>query len=270
MPGKDRRRLDRIVAEKGLAESREKAKALIMAGRVLVDDTPVTKAGVSVSVHARVRVRGGGSKYVSRGGEKLEGALDDFNIDPKGLDVLDIGASTGGFTDCLLRRGAKTVAAVDVGYGQLAMKLRNDKRVSVFEKTNARYLDPGDFDKSFDMATMDVSFISLLKVFPAVSKLLKDDGLIVSLVKPQFEAGRGKVGKGGVVKDAEVHTKVLKNITDVAVEFGLYTGGLTFSRLRGPKGNIEFFAVFFNNSGRSAKVDHDAVVDAAHSFFQNL
>lgn len=259
-----------LVVEQGLAESREKAKALIMAGRVLVDDSPATKAGANYPVDAALRVRGGGAKYVSRGGEKLEGALDDFGIDPAGLVAIDLGASTGGFTDCLLQRGARSVTAVDVGYGQLAMKLRNDPRVTVREKSNARNVAATDFDSLFDMAVVDVSFISLLKVLPAARELLKAGGFAVTLVKPQFEAGRAQVGKGGVVKPAATHIEVLEKITAGAVALGLHTSSITFSRLKGPKGNIEYFSHFFLDPARGNDIDCSAVVNNAHSFFQNM
>jgi 23S rRNA (cytidine1920-2'-O)/16S rRNA (cytidine1409-2'-O)-methyltransferase len=236
-----KKRLDVILVEKELAPTRHKAQALIMAGEVLVDGKPGVKAGAAYSEDAEIRIRGTKQRYVSRGGDKLEGALEAFGVSVAGLDGLDVGASTGGFTDCLLQRGARSVCTVDVGRGQLDLKLRNDPRVTVREKMNARGIGIGDFGREFDIIVVDVSFISLLKVLPALRGLLKSDGAIIALVKPQFEAGRGKVGKGGVVRDPKVHEEVLSEVIRGASGMGLFAAAVATSVLTGPKGNIEFF-----------------------------
>jgi len=260
----EKKRLDTLLVEKGLAESRERARALVMAGKVLVNDRPSEKPGIKIATDSELRLKGAGPrKYASRGGEKLEGALDDFNLDPSGMRVLDAGASTGGFTDCLLQRGAASVCALDVGYGQLALGLRNDERVSVMERTNARNVVPADFDELFDMITIDVSFISLRTVLPAMKPLLKNEGLVISLVKPQFEAGKGSVGKGGVVRDPGTHERVLSEITMAAADSGLHLHGLAHSKLQGPRGNIEYFALLSLVPPRYPSGDIHGVVAAA-------
>ncbi|MCD7770301.1 MAG: TlyA family RNA methyltransferase, partial [Oscillospiraceae bacterium] len=236
----EKTRLDQRVYDLGLAESRERAKALIMAGQVYVDGQRQLKPGASVAEAADVQVRGEKLPYVSRGGLKLEKALNEFQIDPAGLICVDCGASTGGFTDCLLQRGAKHVFAVDVGYGQLAWALRQDERVTVMERTNARSLTPDMFPGPADMAVMDMSFISLRLVLPAVRELLTPAGQVVCLVKPQFEAGRELVGKKGVVRDPAVHRQVLETFISDAAAIGFILRGLTFSPVRGPEGNIEY------------------------------
>lgn len=223
-----------------MVQSRARARALIMAGQVVVDDHVAVKAGQMVPVEAEVRLKGEVSPFVSRGGVKLRKALDEFNIDVNGLIALDVGASTGGFTDCLLQRGAVKVMAVDVGYGQLAWKLRLDSRVVNLEKTNIRYLTPDMLPAVPDIAVIDASFISLAKVLPATMALVKDEGAIIALIKPQFEVGRGEVGKGGVVRDAEKHREVIAAIKSLAEGLGLKVGGVTESPILGPKGNREF------------------------------
>jgi 23S rRNA (cytidine1920-2'-O)/16S rRNA (cytidine1409-2'-O)-methyltransferase len=225
--------------ERRLVASREDGRRRIMAGEVYVDDRPITKAGALVDAGAPIRIKAG-SPYVSRGGLKLEKALAEFAIEVKDKTALDIGASTGGFTDCLLARGAARVFAVDVGYGQLAWKLRNDPRVLVLEKTNARYLDPVRLPCPADLATIDASFISLRLILPQVKKLLAARGEVVALIKPQFEVGRGNVGKGGVVRSAEEHRRVIDEIKASAAGFGYEVLGVVESPLRGPKGNKEF------------------------------
>ena len=239
MTGKSR--LDLLVVERGLAESREKARALILAGAVLVEGRPVAKAGTLVSGDAAVEVVAG-AQYASRGGEKLAGALAAFQIDVAGLVAIDVGASTGGFTDCLLRNGAVRVYAIDVGYGLIDYRLRQDPRVSVLERVNIRYLE--SLPEKADVATIDVSFISLEKVIPAVTKLLKAGGRIVALVKPQFQAKRQEVGKRGVVRDPQVHAAVLGRHVAWGAAQGLRLLGLAMSPLLGPAGNREFFVLW--------------------------
>lgn len=233
-------RLDVLLCRRGLFPSRERAQAAILAGRVAVAGRTEHKAGRLVPEDAEVTIRGEDMPYVGRGGLKLARALDAFGIDPSGLVALDIGASTGGFTDCLLQRGAKRVYAVDVGYGQLAWKLRQDPRVVVLERTNARALGREQVPEAVDIATIDVSFISLEKVLPAVSRLLAPGGVIVALVKPQFEAGPAQVGKGGVVRDPAVHREVLRRVCRAAGAMGLEAADLVPSPIRGDEGNAEF------------------------------
>ena len=234
-------RLDRLLVDRGLVPSRERAQRLIMAGEVLVDDRPVTKPGTTVEAEAAVRLRAAASPYVSRGGEKLAGALDAFGVEPAGRVCCDVGASTGGFTDVLLRRGAARVVALDVGYGQLAWSLRQDPRVTVLERVNARALEPGMLPATPTLVTVDVSFISLALVLPAVARVLPAGGEVVALVKPQFEAGRGEVGKGGVVRDPAVRAACVARVREVAVACGFAVRGEAPSVLPGPKGNQEVF-----------------------------
>jgi 23S rRNA (cytidine1920-2'-O)/16S rRNA (cytidine1409-2'-O)-methyltransferase len=236
-----RERLDKLLVDRGLVKSREEGQGLILAGAVLVDEVPATKAGSRIESTAAIRLKRRSPDYVSRGGTKLEGAFRDLQIDVEGKIVLDVGASTGGFSDCLLKHGARRIYAVDVGYGQLAWKLRQDPRVVVLEKQNIRYLEPSDLPEQSDFATIDVSFISLRLVFPAVKRLLTPAGEILALIKPQFEVGKGKVGKGGVVRNAEDHRRVIEEIKAAAEEMALVTQGIAESCLLGPKGNKEFF-----------------------------
>lgn len=235
-----RQRLDALLFERGVVESREQGRRLIMAGQVTVNNQPVTKAGALVSGSEDIRLKSP-PPFVSRAGIKLQAALDAFRVDVTGWVVADIGASTGGFTDCLLQRGANRVYAIDVGYGQLAWKLRQDPRVSVLERVNARYLE--GLPEPIDLATFDVSFISLELVIPPVLKLLKDGGFAIALIKPQFEAGRDQVGKGGVVKDPAVHRAVLRRFTDWSTRQGLAVQGLISSPIKGPAGNREFLTL---------------------------
>jgi 23S rRNA (cytidine1920-2'-O)/16S rRNA (cytidine1409-2'-O)-methyltransferase len=257
------RRLDVEIASRGLVPSREQARAAILAGRVSVDGAVITKAGASVTAGSVIEVTGG-SQYVSRGGLKLAGALDAFGIDPRGLRALDVGASTGGFTDCLLQRGVDSVTAVDQGYVQLAWQLRNDERVRVLERTNIRTADPGVIGGPFDLVVIDVSFVGLVKVLPAVRPLVADEGSIVALVKPQFEAGKGRVGKKGVVRDAVVHRDVLESVVDAATRDGWIVRRLGWSPITGPEGNIEFW-VWLSRVGEPGADDPGAVVTAAHA-----
>lgn len=258
-----KKRLDQLVLEQNITDSREKAKALIMEGLIFVNGQKETKPGVSVAEDAVIDFRGEKLRYVSRGGLKLEKALSVFSIDPAGLDCIDCGASTGGFTDCLLQRGAAHVFAVDVGYGQLAWSLRCDERVTVMERTNARSLTPDMFPTLMDMAVMDMSFISLHLVLPAVRTLLKEEGQVVCLVKPQFEAGREKVGKKGVVRDPAVHREVLETFIASLPGMGFSLAGLTFSPVRGPEGNIEYLA-WLKIGGESIEADCADIVRQSH------
>ncbi|MRR06942.1 MAG: TlyA family RNA methyltransferase [Deltaproteobacteria bacterium] len=237
---REKERLDKLLVERGLVASRERARALILAGDVVVDDHAVDKAGQLVKLDAQIRIKGSGMPYVSRGGLKLQKALDEFPLDVTGLCVLDVGASTGGFTDCLLQRGARKVFAVDVGYGQLAWKLRQDERVVCLERTNIRFLEPASLSEIPDLAVIDASFISLDKVLPNTLRLVKEGGEIVALIKPQFEVGRGQVGKGGVVRDERKHREVIDSICSLVETLGLEVKGVLESPLLGPKGNKEF------------------------------
>lgn len=233
-------RLDVLLVSRGLAESREKAKAIIMSGNVYVDGQKEDKAGTSFNDKVNIEVRGNTLKYVSRGGLKLEKAMANFDVTLEGKICMDVGSSTGGFTDCMLQNGAVRVYAVDVGHGQLAWKLRNDERVVCMEKTNIRYVTPDDIPDKIQFSSIDVSFISLTKVLGPVKELLSDDGQIVCLIKPQFEAGREKVGKHGVVRDKAVHLEVINKVIEYAVSIGFEVLNLEFSPVKGPEGNIEY------------------------------
>ena len=236
----EKERLDVLLVQLGLANSRELAKAYIMAGNVYVDGQKEDKAGTKVAVNAPIEVRGSQMKYVSRGGYKLEKAIEEFGVSLEGKICLDIGASTGGFTDCMLQNGASKVYAIDVGYGQFAWKLRNDERVVCLEKTNVRYVTHEQVPDEGDFASIDVSFISLTKVLPAVLGILGEKGQLVCLIKPQFEAGREKVGKKGVVRDIQVHREVIEMIADYVLAQQLGILALDFSPIKGPEGNIEY------------------------------
>lgn len=238
-----------------MVQSRERARALIMAGQVVVADHAAEKPGQMVPIEAEVRLKGEQLPFVSRGGVKLQKALDEFNIDVSGLIALDVGASTGGFTDCLLQRGAAKVLAVDVGHGQLAWQLRQDERVVNLEKTNIRYLTPDKLPEVPDIAVIDASFISLAKVLPATIALIKDEGVIIALIKPQFEVGRGEVGKGGVVRDAEKHREVIAVIKSLAESLGLKVRGVTESPILGPKGNREFLILMEKTEKREPELE---------------
>ncbi len=240
-------RVDKLLVDRGLAESRTKAQALIMAGVVLVDDQRVNKPSDTVGPEAEIRIKGGddpASRYVGRGGLKLETALRQFEVNVKGFNCLDVGASTGGFTDCLLQHGAEKVTAIDVGHNQIDWRLRTDARVEVREGINARYLEPSDFPEKFDLAVMDVSFISAAKILPAIVPLLKDPGCLITLIKPQFEVGRGEVGKGGIVRDGQKHARVIAEVNHAAEELGLHVANVIESPIHGADGNIEFLALY--------------------------
>jgi 23S rRNA (cytidine1920-2'-O)/16S rRNA (cytidine1409-2'-O)-methyltransferase len=234
-------RLDKLLVEKEIVKGREKARALVMGGKVLVEGRMIDKPGAQVNVEAQIQLRGGESPYVSRGGEKLEGALRNFEINPKGMVVMDVGASTGGFTDCVLQKGAQRVYAVDVGYGQLAWKLQKDSRVVNLERKNVRYLLMEEVQEETDLILIDASFISIEKFLPHLLEFLKKGGSILCLIKPQFEVGKAEVGKGGVVKDKALHQKVIDRISTFSQGLGLKVLGVTESPLLGPKGNKEFF-----------------------------
>jgi len=242
-----RERVDKLLVERGLAPTRTRAQALVMAGVVLVGERRVEKPSETFPPDAPLRVRGAddpAARYVGRGGLKLEKALREFDIDPSGLDCLDVGASTGGFTDCLLQHGARRVVALDVGHNQIDWRLRTDPRVEVREGTNARHLTPEDFQEKFDLVVMDVSFISATKVLPAVAPLLKEGGRAVVLVKPQFEVGKGEVGKGGIVRDPLQHARVVREVGERARSLGLAERGVTESPVTGADGNREFLALY--------------------------
>lgn len=239
-------RIDKLLTERGFAESRSKAQAMVMAGVVLVDERRVEKPSETFTPDSVIRIKGESpeSRYASRGGLKLEAALRRFEIDPTGFTCLDIGASTGGFTDCLLQHGAANVVAVDAGTNQLVWRLRTDARVEVRERTNARNLQPGDFDRLFDLIVIDVSFISVTKIIPALPPLMKADGRVIILIKPQFEVGKGEVGKGGIVREPEKHQRVVEEVDDSAAGHGLISAGLIESPIMGAEGNKEFLAVY--------------------------
>ena len=258
-------RLDVLLVERGLQETRQKAQATIMSGLVFVNNQKVDKVGTPVANDADIEVRGSALKYVSRGGLKLEKAMKSF---ARSLDACicgDIGASTGGFTDCMLQNGAKKVYAVDVGYGQLDWKLRNDSRVVCMERTNARYLSHEQIPDELDFVSIDVSFISLKLILPAVHNVLKAGGHVACLVKPQFEAGREKVGKKGVVRDPSVHLEVLQNFLVHAKESGFTVLDLTYSPIRGPEGNIEYLGYLESGEWVEKEFDLKALVEASHS-----
>lgn len=236
----EKERLDVLLVKKGLFESREKARSAIMAGIVIVNGEKEDKPGTKLPVESHIRLKENPNPYVSRGGLKLEKAINHFGIHLKGRTALDVGSSTGGFTDCMLKNGAAKVYAIDVGYGQLAWQLRQDERVVCMERTNIRYVKPSDIGEKVDFASIDVSFISLKKVLPVVRELTKETGEIVCLIKPQFEAGREKVGKHGVVRDPKVHLEVITEVAYFSRDLGLYIKGITFSPIKGPEGNIEY------------------------------
>lgn len=262
-------RLDVLLVERRLADSREKAKAVIMAGIVYVDGQKEDKAGSMFDVTSNIELRGSTLKYVSRGGLKLEKAMEEFPVDLSEAVCMDVGSSTGGFTDCMLMNGAIKVYSVDVGHGQLAWKLRQDERVVVMEKTNIRYVLPEHIDDVLDFASIDVSFISLTKVLLPVKNLLKNDGMIVCLIKPQFEAGREKVGKKGVVRDIAVHEEVIESVLSYAMSIGFSVIGLSYSPIKGPEGNIEYLACLTKTNKEAGdiadNIDIKAVVKESHA-----
>ncbi len=263
----NKKRIDVLLVEKDYFNSRERAKKALMSGIVFVDNQRIDKAGTKVDIDSKIEVRGKGIPYVSRGGLKLEKAIDSFNIDLKNKIAMDVGASTGGFTDCMLQNGAKKVYSIDVGYGQLDWSLRNDERVVCMERTNIRYIKPDDIKDQIDFASIDVSFISLRIVLPVVKEIVKKNGEIVFLIKPQFEAGREKVGKKGVVRDSNVHKEVIEKVLNLCTELGLTICGLDFSPITGPQGNIEFLGYTINSpSEKNYNISDEVkkVVESAH------
>ena len=266
MSGK-KERLDILLVEKGIFTSRERAKTSIMAGKIFVDGQRVDNAGEKVNIDAEIIFKGQEIPYVSRGGLKLEKAIKEFDICLNDKVCMDIGASTGGFTDCMLQNGAKKVFSVDVGYGQFAWKLRTDERVVCMERTNIRYVTPDDIGEPVDFASIDVSFISLMKIMPATKELLSDKGEVVALIKPQFEAGKEKVGKKGVVRDINVHKEVVKSIVDYLYSENLNVLSLSYSPIKGPEGNIEYLVYFTKDKNLESKFlldDIENIVNESH------
>ena len=261
----EKKRLDSLIFDRGLTESREKAKAMIMMGNVYVDNQKSDKPGTMLPNDTKIEIRGETMRYVSRGGLKLEKAMEVFPINLQDKITMDIGASTGGFTDCMLQNGAKKVYSIDVGYGQLAWKLRTDARVVNLERTNVRYITPEQIPDLVDFFSVDVSFISLCLVLPVARKFLADNAQAVCLIKPQFEAGRGKVGKKGVVREQSIHVEVIEKITGFVLEHGFSVLGLTFSPVKGPEGNIEYL-IHLQKSEEPIRVDLniEALVKNSH------
>ena len=262
---KVKKRLDVLLTEQGYADSRSKAQAIIMSGMVYVDGQKADKPGISYEENVAIEVRGAVCPYVSRGGLKLEKALRDFGVKPEGFVCSDSGASTGGFTDCLLQQGAKKVFAIDVGYGQLDWKIRSDERVVVMERTNIRYVTPEQLGEPLDLSVIDVSFIGLEIVLPTIKTLLKPTGQVLCLIKPQFEAGKENVGKKGVVRDAKIHQMVLDNFVSLVDGLGFRILGLTFSPVKGPEGNIEFLGHLTLDDVPGIRPDTAEVVRQAHA-----
>ncbi len=264
-------RIDKLLFDKGIAGSRTKAQALVMAGVVLVNEQRVEKPSEVFDPNDSIRIKGESpeSRYVGRGGLKLEAALDYFHIRPDGYVCLDIGSSTGGFTDCLLQHGAGRVVAVDSGTNQLAWELRNDPRVKVRENTNARYLTPEDFDTSFDLIVMDVSFISVTKIIPALIPLLRPDGCLIVLIKPQFEVGKDEVGKGGIVRDPEKHRQITEQINTFAANAGLRVAGVIESPITGAEGNKEFLGVYENKKDAENRKEPEEFLEDVDYYFEN-
>lgn len=255
--------MDSILVSRGIASGRDRAKALIMAGLIYIDGQKADKAGMQYDTEVEIDYRGEQMKYVSRGGYKLERAMEQYGLNLSGFVCMDIGASTGGFTDCMIQNGAEKVYAVDVGYGQLAWELRNSPKVVNMERTNIRYIE--DLGELLDFASVDVSFISLYHILPVLKRLLKPEGESVCLIKPQFEAGRGQVGKGGVVRDPAIHKEVIEKVLGLARENGFGILGLTYSPIKGPKGNIEYLMYIKADTEDTTDFNIDSVVEEAHS-----
>ncbi len=263
-------RLDLLLVKRNLAPSREKAKAIIMSGSVFVEGQREDKAGASFPEECAIEIRGHALPYVSRGGLKLEKALQNFDVDVKGKVCTDVGASTGGFTDCMLKNGAVKVYAIDVGRGQLDWKLRQDERVVCMEKTNIRYVKPEDLGEPIELSSVDVSFISLSKVFPAIHGYLCEKGQVVALIKPQFEAGREKVGKKGVVREKSTHREVIEAVLGYAVQDGFDVQDLDFSPIRGPEGNIEYLVLLAKCEGQGSVAENVDILQITEQAFETL
>jgi 23S rRNA (cytidine1920-2'-O)/16S rRNA (cytidine1409-2'-O)-methyltransferase len=270
-PGAKKERIDKLLVDLGLADSRTKAQALVMAGVVLADEKRIDKPSHLLSSSARIRLKDAGpeSRYVSRGGLKLEHALREFCVDPSGFICLDVGSSTGGFTDCLLKHGAKKVIAIDSGTNQMVWSLRNDDRVELRENTNARFLRPDDFDRLFDLVVIDVSFISLTKVLPAIVSLLASDGKLIALIKPQFEVGRAEVGKGGIVREPEKHERVISELNSFSVGIELAPLGIIDSPILGGEGNKEFLALYAKGRNESGGETELSFVEGTDFYYEN-
>lgn len=262
-------RIDVLMYEKGLAESREKAKRIVMAGNVYIDNERIEKPGTKIEINSNIILKGEKCKFVGRGGYKLEKAIKHFDIDVDGFTAIDIGASTGGFTDCLLQNGAEKIYAIDVGYGQFDWRLRNSDKTVVLEKTNFRYIDTNIFKENIDLVVIDVSFISLKNIFPKVDEISYNDTKVISLIKPQFEAGREKVGKKGVVKDKEVHLEVLHNVESYCNKNNMHIYKLTYSPIKGAEGNIEYLAYIEQNSESVSNIDN-IINNTVFEAFNNL
>ncbi len=258
-----KQRLDVYLAENGLVKSRSEAQSIIMAGEVYINNQKATKAGEQINGNENIEVRSAARKYVSRGGLKLEKAMESFPVSPEGLVCMDIGASTGGFTDCMLQNGAARVYAVDVGYGQLAWSLRCDTRVVNMERTNIRYIEDTALSEKIDFFSVDVSFISLSLVLPVAYRISTDTAVGICLIKPQFEAGRDKVGKKGVVRDSNIHKEVIHRVFEFTKEIGFKILGLEFSPIKGPEGNIEYL-MYISKQGDEPYIDIDSLVDKSH------
>lgn len=269
MAGK-KERLDILLVEKGICSSRERAKTNIMAGKIFVNGHRVDKAGEKVDITSEIIFKGNEIPYVSRGGLKLEKAMKEFDISLEDAVCMDIGASTGGFTDCMLQNGARKVFSVDVGYGQFAWKLRTDERVVCMERTNIRYVTPEDIGERLDFASIDVSFISLKKIMPATVNLLKDTGKVVALIKPQFEAGKEKVGKKGVVRDINVHREVVTDIVEYLLKENLNVLSVSYSPIKGPEGNIEYLVYFTKDKGMQSTFTIENIEDTIQESHSNL
>jgi 23S rRNA (cytidine1920-2'-O)/16S rRNA (cytidine1409-2'-O)-methyltransferase len=270
-PDAKKERIDKLLVDLGLADSRTKAQALVMAGVVLANEKRIEKVSHLVDTAAAIRLKGAGpeSRYVSRGGLKLEHALREFRIDPKGFVCIDIGSSTGGFTDCLLQQKAAKVVAIDSGTNQMVWSLRSDERVDLRENTNARFLKPDDFDRQFDLGVVDVSFISLTKVLPAIVPLIKPNGCVVALIKPQFEVGRFEVGKGGIVRETEKHERVVNDVNAFAVALGLKVSGAIDSPILGAEGNKEFLAQYEKETDRLCDEKRRPLIEGTDFYYEN-
>lgn len=266
-----KKRADVLLYEKGLVPSREKGKSIIMSGSVYIGTRRIDKAGEGIDEEEEIYIKGQPLKYVSRGGLKLEKAIEEFELNLSQAVCMDIGASTGGFTDCMLQNGASRVYAVDVGYGQLDWKIRNNEKVIIMDRTNIRNIRPDDIGESLDFISIDVSFISLSLVLPVAKSILKNDGSIVALIKPQFEAGKGRVGKKGIVKDRSIHNEVIEKVIKIGDKLNLYTRKITFSPITGAKGNIEYLILLSNSKDENAEdINNNTISNIIDEAIKNL